>query len=338
MNSIMPPSIRPTAARSVVGTSCRHAAGKPASRSPSTRQAWIARVRAVAFAAAAQDRRVCRLQAQRAGVGRHVRAAFVDDADHAERHAHALDAQAVRARPFSADRADRIGQRRDVFDAARHASTRAASSAADRAPRARRPAALPACHVEQRSRPGCRPCAHARRPPPSQQRAIAGRRSRASAQHALGGDGVATDHEHRLGQRRVGSSQHQVVAVDHLVAPTIAQDGLEVAAAMAADAPARRRWSTRSAHARFRDRRHRARHGVAAVEPALDTVRRRPAAGSCRRAALSRRPSSTCIEPAACSRPAIHCLRAVVGDAPRRTTCSDRPPRYAAADAARDRP
>ncbi len=53
----------------------------------------------MAVGAAAQDRRVAGLEAQRAGVGRHVRPALVDDADDAERHAHALDLEAVGPRP-----------------------------------------------------------------------------------------------------------------------------------------------------------------------------------------------------------------------------------------------
>ena len=50
--------------------------------------------RARALGAAAQDRRVAALQAQRGGVGRDVRPALVDDADDAERHAHARNRRA----------------------------------------------------------------------------------------------------------------------------------------------------------------------------------------------------------------------------------------------------
>ena len=77
-----------------------------------------ARVRA--FRAAAQNHRVAGFQAQRACIGGDVRTALVNDTDYAERHAHALDAQAVGTRPGCDDDADRIGQRRDVFDAACH--------------------------------------------------------------------------------------------------------------------------------------------------------------------------------------------------------------------------
>ena len=61
----------------------------------------------VAVRAAAQDRRVAGLEAERAGVRRHVRPALVDDADDAERHAHALDLEAVGPRPVCEHAADR---------------------------------------------------------------------------------------------------------------------------------------------------------------------------------------------------------------------------------------
>ena len=73
--------------------------------------------RVEAFRSGAQDRRVAGLHRQRAGVGGHVGPAFVDDADDAERHAHALKAQAVRPRPFGQHRADGIGQRGNLLDA-----------------------------------------------------------------------------------------------------------------------------------------------------------------------------------------------------------------------------
>ncbi len=62
------------------------------------------------FRAAAQDDRIAGLEAEAAGIGGHVRPALVDDADHPERHAHALDAQAVRPRPGFRDRPDRVRQ------------------------------------------------------------------------------------------------------------------------------------------------------------------------------------------------------------------------------------
>jgi hypothetical protein len=50
---------------------------------------------AKALRAAAQDRGVTGLQTQRAGIGGHIRPAFIDDADDAKRHAHAFDAHSV---------------------------------------------------------------------------------------------------------------------------------------------------------------------------------------------------------------------------------------------------
>ena len=67
-----------------------------------------------ALPAAAEDGRVAGFQAQRAGVGGHVRPRFVDDADHAERRAHPGDAQAVRPVPLGGDAADRVGQGGDL--------------------------------------------------------------------------------------------------------------------------------------------------------------------------------------------------------------------------------
>ena len=67
--------------------------------------------------AAAQDRGIAGLQAERAGIGGHIRPAFIDDADDAERHPHALDGQAVRPRPGFGDVADRVGERAHGLDA-----------------------------------------------------------------------------------------------------------------------------------------------------------------------------------------------------------------------------
>ena len=77
-------------------------------------------VGALALGAAAQDRGIAGLEAERGGVGRHVRAALIDDADDAERHAHALDRHAVRPRPALGDLADRIGEIADHLDAGGH--------------------------------------------------------------------------------------------------------------------------------------------------------------------------------------------------------------------------
>ena len=64
--------------------------------------------RAQAVRAAAQDGGIARFEAERAGIRGHIGAAFVDDADDAERHPHPLDGHAVRPRPGSHDAADRV--------------------------------------------------------------------------------------------------------------------------------------------------------------------------------------------------------------------------------------
>ena len=110
----------PTAARSRVGTSWIASAGKPGSASPSTMRGVDGAVGALALGAAAQDRGIAGLEAERGGVGRDVGSALIDDADDAERHAHALDRHAVRPRPALGDLADRIGEVADHVDAGRH--------------------------------------------------------------------------------------------------------------------------------------------------------------------------------------------------------------------------
>ena len=104
----------PTAARSRVGTSWMASSGRPAARRPATGTHGSRALECEALGAAAQDRGIAGLEAERAGIGRHVRAALVDDADDAERHAHALDRQAVRPRPAlrSLRRPDRRARRR----------------------------------------------------------------------------------------------------------------------------------------------------------------------------------------------------------------------------------
>ena len=110
----------PTAARSRVGTSEIAAAGRPASRRPCDQRGVDGAGGAEAVRAAAQDHGIAGLEAQRAGIGGDVRPALVDHADDAERHAHALDAHAVRPRPGRHDGADRIGELAHHVEAVRH--------------------------------------------------------------------------------------------------------------------------------------------------------------------------------------------------------------------------
>ena len=72
------------------------------------------------FRAAAQDHGIARLEREGARIRRDVRPALIDDADDAERHAHALDRHAVRSRPGFGDASDRIGQRAHHIEAVRH--------------------------------------------------------------------------------------------------------------------------------------------------------------------------------------------------------------------------
>ncbi len=72
------------------------------------------------LAAAAQQHRVAGLQAEPGGVGGHVGARLVDEADHAQRDAHARDLEAVGPAPGLHGLAHRIGQRGDLAQARRH--------------------------------------------------------------------------------------------------------------------------------------------------------------------------------------------------------------------------
>ena len=72
------------------------------------------------LAAAAQDAGVAGFQAQRRGVRRYVRARFVDDADHAQRHTHAADLDARRPRFEIENFANRVLQLGDLAHATGH--------------------------------------------------------------------------------------------------------------------------------------------------------------------------------------------------------------------------
>ena len=101
-------SIAPTAARSCVGTSWTASAGHARRRQPVGQRGVDRAVRMDRLAAAAQQHRVARAQAQRRGVGGDVGAALVDDADQPDRHAHAGQLQ-----PVGRDRCGRSPRRPD---------------------------------------------------------------------------------------------------------------------------------------------------------------------------------------------------------------------------------
>ena len=120
----MPPfnplSSRPTAARSRVGTSVIASFGQ-AGFAQSLHQAFMDRAAGTeTVGAAAQDHGVAGFQAQHAGVGRDIGAAFENHGDDAERHADALDGHAVRALPAFGHDADGIGDVAHGHDAVGH--------------------------------------------------------------------------------------------------------------------------------------------------------------------------------------------------------------------------
>ena len=114
-------SISPTAARSAVGTSWIAASGRPAAARPAA-SAGVDRLgRVQALGAAAQDRGVAGLQAERAGVGGDVRPALEDHADHPDRRADPADVQARGPVPFGDHLPDRVGLGGDGAQAVDHA-------------------------------------------------------------------------------------------------------------------------------------------------------------------------------------------------------------------------
>ena len=77
-------------------------------------------IRGERFPPASEDCGVTRFQAQRRGVRRDVGPRFVDDADHAQRHAHLADLDAGRPALQIRDVTDRVRQGRDLFQPLRH--------------------------------------------------------------------------------------------------------------------------------------------------------------------------------------------------------------------------
>ena len=72
------------------------------------------------LAPAAQQCGIARTHAERRSIGGHVGPAFVDDADQADRHAHATELEAIGTLAAVDHLAHRIGQAGNRFDAARH--------------------------------------------------------------------------------------------------------------------------------------------------------------------------------------------------------------------------
>ena len=129
-------------------------AASPPPRRPSTQAGMDGGIGMAALRAAAQDHGVAGFQAQRAGVGGHVGAALVDDADHAQRHPHALDPAGRWAACHSAATVPiGSGSCDDVLDAAGHRL--------DALPIERQPIEQRACSGARRAPPTCR--AHWRR-------------------------------------------------------------------------------------------------------------------------------------------------------------------------------
>ena len=182
-----------------------------------------------AFAAAAQDGGVAGLEAERAGVAGHVGPALVDDADDAERHPHALDAQAVRS-----------------VHSARHGADR--DPAAPRSPRRRAPWPRRACHrardgrVAPRRGPWraprpmsrslaastCDCCARSRRGHRVQRAffAVAAERGEHAARAAASRPSASMMRMRGRALRGRGQVQNQVVAMDHFVAPAKTENGV----------------------------------------------------------------------------------------------------------------
>lgn len=72
------------------------------------------------FRTAAQDRDIAGFERERASIRRHIRAAFIDDADDADGGCHTRNIEPVGARPAGEFAAHGIGQRGHIFDALGH--------------------------------------------------------------------------------------------------------------------------------------------------------------------------------------------------------------------------
>jgi hypothetical protein len=186
--------------------------------------------------ATAQDHRIAAAQTQRKGVGGHVGARLVDDGDHAERDALAADQQSIGTPLERVDRAERI----------RLGGHRAHGG------RLRGQAALVEAQAIEHG--GREPCGLRR----VEVGAIGGQHGRhatvedigrghdgvlalrrgCSSDHAGGRAGLpgnGSDDCLELGDQGLPLEDHQVVPVDHLVEIFIAQNPLDVGAAMPLD-------------------------------------------------------------------------------------------------------
>ena len=126
------PSRWPTAARSIVGTSCTASLGQAARRQLVGQDAVQGAIRVDRLLAAAEDRRVAALDAERGGVDRDVGPALVDHEDHAQRHADLAHVQAVGPAARADDLADRVGQGGDLEQRLRPSRRSASGSSVSR--------------------------------------------------------------------------------------------------------------------------------------------------------------------------------------------------------------
>ena len=314
----------PTAARSRVGTSWIAVSGRPASRSPAMRQAWIAAALRMRVGAAAQDHGIARLQAERAGIRGDVRAALEDHADDAERRADPLDAQAVRPVPCRDHRADRIGKRgdllqrtRDRLDARRDRACRGRSSPRSQ-PASRIAATSAALRREDLGGRGakCRRGGEKRRgsSPRSEHWRARKRRARASAPMArISASTVPAPRRSRLHcawrscrpsipYRRGGSSPSG--RGSRASSRSRRSAGRRSCCASSRSKATRPRPISAPSGAEDDDR-------VAAREIAPTPPSRRPAAGSCRTRSAATAPASTVRRPRGSRWPAIQAFRAL---------------------------
>ncbi len=302
---------RPTAARSRVGTSWIASAGRAG-------LLCEARARARRGSRASErklsepPRRITALpalSAQRAGVGGDVGPALVDDGDDAERRAHALDAQAVGPVPGGGHLADRVGRACHRVDARRPWRRRASRRASGGRGRRGRPSCRRRCRGP-RHWPGESPTRSTRIAAAAACSAFVLLLGRRVGERAGGGAGAFAHVAHQCGDARVlfrklgpahrfclelarvhsmsrrsgrfDAAEHEIVAMDHLGAAAIAENGFDALGVLADDA--RRVVAVIGDEAARRSRR-RPDRGSAPRRRARTRPRpspRRRAAGSCR--------------------------------------------------------